>query len=62
MLGIVAKPRDQAGNATGINFFAYEIDAKRFGLMHELSPKATRFAVLVNPANATPTQVHVESA
>jgi len=24
--------------------------------MHELLPKATRFAVLVNPANATPTQ------
>src|SRR5262249_24494922 len=24
-------------------------DAKRFGLMHELLPKATRFAVLINP-------------
>ena len=56
MLGIVASLARPAGNATGINFFAYEIDAKRFGLMHELLPKATRFAVLVNPANATPTQ------
>jgi putative ABC transport system substrate-binding protein len=33
-----------------------EIDAKRLGLMHELLPKATRFAVLVNPANAANTQ------
>jgi putative ABC transport system substrate-binding protein len=55
-LGIVASLARPGGNATGINFFASEIDAKRLGLMHELLPKATRFAVLVNPANATPTQ------
>jgi putative tryptophan/tyrosine transport system substrate-binding protein len=41
------------GNATGVNFFAAEIDAKRSGLMHELLPKATHFAVLLNPTNAT---------
>src|SRR6516165_3113997 len=51
-LGIVASLARPGGNATGINFFASEIDAKRLGLMHELLPKATRFAVLVNPANA----------
>ena len=38
MLGIVASLARPAGNATGINFFAYEIDAKRFGLMHKLLP------------------------
>jgi putative ABC transport system substrate-binding protein len=52
-LGIVASLARPGGNATGINFFVGEIDAKRFGLMHELLPKAARFAVLVNPADAT---------
>ena len=55
-LGIVASLARPGGNATGVSFFAFEIDAKRFGLMHELLPKATRFAVLVNPANARPTE------
>ena len=50
-LGLVASLAQPGGNATGINFFASEIDAKRLGLMHEMLPKASRFAVLVNPAN-----------
>jgi putative ABC transport system substrate-binding protein len=55
-LGIVASLARPGGNATGVNFFVLEIDAKRLGLMHELLPKATRYAVLVNPANAAGTQ------
>jgi putative ABC transport system substrate-binding protein len=55
-LGIVASLARPGGNATGINFFALEVDAKRLALMHELLPKATRYAVLVNPANAASTQ------
>jgi putative ABC transport system substrate-binding protein len=51
-LGLVASLAQPGGNVTGINFFTSEIDAKRLGLMHELLPKAKRFAVLVNPANA----------
>jgi len=51
-LGLVKSLSQPRTNATGINFFASEIDAKRLGLMHELLPKAARFAVLVNPANA----------
>jgi putative tryptophan/tyrosine transport system substrate-binding protein len=51
-LGLVASLAKPGGNATGINFFASEIDAKRLGLMHEMLPKAKRFAVLLNPANA----------
>jgi putative ABC transport system substrate-binding protein len=50
-LGLVASLAKPGGNVTGINFFASEIDAKRLGLMHELLPKAKRFAVLANPAN-----------
>jgi putative tryptophan/tyrosine transport system substrate-binding protein len=52
-LGLVASLAHPGGNATGVNFFAAEIDAKRLGLMHELLPKATHFAVLVNPTNPT---------
>jgi ABC-type uncharacterized transport system substrate-binding protein len=50
-LGLVTSLSRPGGNTTGINFFAFEVDAKRLGLMQPL-PKASRFAVLVNPANA----------
>src|SRR6202049_1348251 len=50
-LGLAASFAKPGGNATGIDYFAYEVDAKRLELMHELLPKAIRFAVLVNPGN-----------
>jgi putative tryptophan/tyrosine transport system substrate-binding protein len=50
-LGLVASLARPGGNATGNNFFVSEIDAKRLGLMHELLPKARRFAVLLNPGD-----------
>jgi ABC-type uncharacterized transport system substrate-binding protein len=55
-LGLVKSLAQPGGNATGINFFAGEVDAKRLGLMQELLPKASRFAVLVNPANVRYTE------
>ncbi len=52
-LGLVASLARPGGNVTGVNFFSLEANAKRLGLMHELLPKANRFAVLVNPSNAS---------
>jgi putative ABC transport system substrate-binding protein len=55
-LASLARP---GGNATGINFFANEVVAKRLGLLHELVPKAIRVGVLINPANVTATETAV---
>src|SRR5262245_25578895 len=49
--GLVTSLNRPGGHITGITFMNVEITAKRFGLLHELLPNATRFGVLINPKN-----------
>jgi putative ABC transport system substrate-binding protein len=47
--GLVASFNRPGGNVTGVSFFSNELAAKRLGLLHDLLPRATVIAVLVNP-------------
>jgi putative ABC transport system substrate-binding protein len=63
--GLVASLNRPGGNVTGIAWLGIEIQGKQLGLLHELLPRAGRFAVLVNPsfgAIAEPTVKEVQSA
>src|SRR6516225_7516891 len=58
--GIVASLRHPGGNITGVNYMAAELSGKRLALLHELTPHASRFALLVNPANPVPAETSRE--
>ena len=47
--GLVAALNKPGGNITGITSTNVQVGAKWIGLMHDLLPNATRFALLVNP-------------
>src|SRR5262249_32334805 len=55
-LGLVTSLAKPDGNLTGVNFFAAEVVAKRLELLRELSPKAVRIDVLVDPVNTASTE------
>jgi len=48
-LGFVASFNRPGGNATGVYFLSAALEAKRAEILHELVPKATTFALLVDP-------------
>src|SRR5947209_4972041 len=54
--GLVASLARPGGNLTGVNLLSTELTAKRLELLREMLPRASRIAVLVNPANAANTQ------
>jgi putative tryptophan/tyrosine transport system substrate-binding protein len=47
--GLVASLNRPGGNVTGITTIAGDLGTKQVGLLHELLPRATRFAVLADP-------------
>ena len=53
--GLAASPARPGGNLTGVTTVVPGgIMAKQLDLLHQVVPKATRIAMLVNPANTTP--------
>src|SRR5262245_36563610 len=53
-VGLVTSLNKPGGNITGVSYMNTELAAKRLGMLHELLPKAARFALLVernNPSN-----------
>jgi putative tryptophan/tyrosine transport system substrate-binding protein len=48
ILGLVTSFNRPGGNITGVNWFSYEVTAKRLGLLQELLPHANPIGMLVN--------------
>ncbi|SHN77965.1 ABC transporter substrate-binding protein [Bradyrhizobium erythrophlei] len=60
-VGLVDSLNRPGGNVTGVSYIQTELTEKRLGLLHELLPKAARFAVLVNSSNPSTEPVAKEA-
>jgi putative ABC transport system substrate-binding protein len=49
-LGVVASINRPGGNVTGVNALTADLSGKQLGLLHDLVPKATTIAVLLDPS------------
>jgi putative tryptophan/tyrosine transport system substrate-binding protein len=56
-LGLVASLNRPGGNVTGFHALIAGLEPKQLGLLHELLPRSTRFALLYNPSGARPNTV-----
>jgi putative ABC transport system substrate-binding protein len=54
-LGLVASLNRPGGNVTGLIAINSELESKRLGILHDMLPGATRFAVLTGDVSATVT-------
>ena len=59
-LGLAASLSRPDRNLTGIDAFTAQMGAKRLEVLHDLLPKMTRIGVLVNPADADPTEAQLK--
>ena len=59
-LGLAASLSRPDRNLTGIDAFTAQMGAKRLEVLHDLLPKITRIGVLVNPADADPTEAQLK--
>ena len=55
--GLVASLARPGGNLTGVSFVADELTAKRLELLSEMVPRASVFALLINPGNPSAERV-----
>jgi putative ABC transport system substrate-binding protein len=61
-IGLVSSYNRPGGNVTGFHIQFSQLVGKRLSLLHEMVPRATRIAVLVNPANPSDAQASVQQA
>ena len=60
-VGFVASLNRPGGNATGVTLISTELGPKRLELLHEITPIASKIALLVNPNNPIMSQVEIQS-